>query len=172
MSESDWTDPDKWDHVVDSGSKLVYLTVEGRTESYTADMARGIRAALDQAIDKVDEQDGQMSAEKSLAEVYEDRNALALAYAALVNRHHEALRDLGYSEIARDYRAMWKPDDGDDADAAEWAILYAITPQSQVSWHIPRSLAEQADLPQKYVRWDGHTRAQKNDRLRSLAGVN
>jgi len=106
-----------------------------------------------------------MSEEKTINEVYQDRNALAVGFCELARYLH--LERPGSSK----FRACWKPDDGDDADADEWAILYAWTPEGQVSWHVPRDLAEESNLPQKNVEWDGHTREEKNERLLSTAGI-
>jgi len=100
--------------------------------------------------------------EKTVQEVYEDRNALAVAFA-------EVARYLHLERPGSPFRACWKPDEGDDADADEWAIIYAWLPTGQVSWHVPRDLAESANIPRKFVEWDGHHREEKNRRLRTFA---
>jgi len=106
-----------------------------------------------------------MTDEKTAQEVYEDRNALALALAETARNLH--LERPGSSK----FRACWKPDEGDDADADEWAIIYVWLPTGQVSWHVPRDLAEQSELPRKFAEWDGHDRAEKNRRLRAFGGL-
>ena len=103
-----------------------------------------------------------MSEEKTVQEVYQDRNAAVLALATLADY-------LKAEHPGGTIRACWKPDGGDDADADEWAIIYAWLPTGQVSWHVPRDLAEQSRLPRKVVEWDGHDRQEKNRRLRSFA---
>ena len=99
-----------------------------------------------------------MSEEKTLSETYEDRNILAVAFALLAEQYPD-----------QQIRGCWTIDDGDDADAERWAIVYAWVPAGQVSWHVPRSLAENSSLPRKNVAWDGHHRSDKNERLRSFA---
>lgn len=104
-----------------------------------------------------------MSAEKTISEVYDDRNVLALGFCDVVRRIDEHVGDASF-------RSGWHtPTDDDDADADEWAILWAQTPQGQVSWHVPRYLAEASRLGYTRLVWDGHTRQQKNARLRRLA---
>lgn len=113
-----------------------------------------------------------MSEEKTVKEVYEDRNAAVMALAEMVHQHRVQLTDLPRNfqrGDPRDYRACWKPDQGDDADADEWAIVYAWLPTGQVSWHVPRELAEESNLPQKHAEWDGHDRDEKNRRARRFA---
>lgn len=105
-----------------------------------------------------------MSEQKTLDEVYHDRNLLALAFA-------EAVR---YLQLERpgscQYRAGWRPDRGDDADAGEWAIVQVRLPTGQVSWHVPRELVEETDLPPATEQWDGHSRKEKNERLSEYLG--
>jgi hypothetical protein len=49
------TDPDRWiGYVVDPGPRFVAITIEGTTEEYTTDQARGIAQAIEQAADEVD----------------------------------------------------------------------------------------------------------------------
>ncbi|AAY24937.1 ORF 11 [Haloarcula hispanica virus SH1] len=110
-----------------------------------------------------------MTEEKTIGEVYDDRNALVLGLAATVQRLHDKLRAAGQG-AAMEYRTCWTEDDGLDADADEWAIVYCWLPTGQVSWHVPREMVEQTDIPKKSAEWDGHDRAEKNQRLRSLAG--
>lgn len=116
-----------------------------------------------------------MSEPKTLDEVYHDRNVLALGFTQMTNLAHRLMvKDHPSSPVHLDpfdYRAGWHlPTDEDDADAAEWAVVFAMLPAGQVSWHIPRSLAEESALARKYCRWDGHTREMKNARLLSFAG--
>lgn len=109
-----------------------------------------------------------MTEEKTVHEVYRDRNALVLAFAELVNQHRR--KGFGSGMPVNAWRACWQPDEGDDADADEWAIVYCWLPTGQVSWHVPRELAEEAYLPRASVEWDGHSRGEKNQRLLSFAG--
>lgn len=104
-----------------------------------------------------------MSEEKTLGEVYEDRNVLVLALSEMVQKYRHALMASG--EPAREFRACWTEDDGDDADADEWAIVYVWLPTGQASWHVPRELVEESTIPHMNVEWDGHTRQEKNERL-------
>lgn len=103
--------------------------------------------------------------DKTIQQVYEDRNALALALA-------EAARYLSLERPeSHQFGVSWTPDDGDDADADEWAILYVKLPRGQVSWHVPRKLVEASNLPRRNTEWDGHDRDEKNARLRAFAGL-
>jgi hypothetical protein len=107
-----------------------------------------------------------VTVEKTLSETYEDRNAAVLALAEMVRVHGNQVGRYG-----PDFRACWsepEPDDA-DADAEEWALVYVFLPSGQVSWHVPRELAEKSNLPEKTVEWDGHTRAEKNGRLRQFS---
>lgn len=110
-----------------------------------------------------------MTDAKTLEEVYADRNALAMAFAAMVWRRHRAIVQGRIDGDPMDWRAMWDPPNADDADAEEWAIVYVWLGGDQVSWHVPRELAEAAELPRKTAAWDGHHREEKNDRLRQFS---
>lgn len=115
-----------------------------------------------------------MTTSETLGEVYEDRNALALAFAKLVHKYRLVDLSVGYQSdtgfLESNYRALWQPDQGDDADADEWAILYVELPTGQASWHVPKQLVESTSIPrQNHVEWDGHTREEKNDRLQEFA---
>lgn len=87
--------------------------------------------------------------EKDLEEVYEDRNLLAVAFAKL-----------------SPYRAGWQPDPG---SPEKWAIVWVAPPGvDQMGWHVPRRTVEALELPRERLEYDGHTRDQKNNRLREL----
>jgi hypothetical protein len=88
---------------------------------------------------------------KTISEVYEDRNRLAVAFASLAAK--------------TDYDGGWMMSDADDADAAEWAIVWAETPAGQVSWHVPHDMVNLTNLKHNPYQWDGHDRMEKNDRL-------
>jgi hypothetical protein len=109
-----------------------------------------------------------MTEEKTVGEVYDDRNALALALAETVRRFHDQLLDAG-DGAALEFRTCWTACDGDDADADEWAVIYCWLPTGQVSWHVPRELVEESNIRRCAAEWDGHTREEKNDRLRTYA---
>ena len=96
--------------------------------------------------------------DKSITEVYEDRNLLALGFARLVQQYP-----------ATGYAAGWHPDQGEDADADEWAVVWAEIPSGQVSWHVPGDLAAGSELTRAAHEWDGHTVAEKNRRLAAFA---
>ena len=112
-----------------------------------------------------------MSEEKTVGEVYDDRNAAVLALARLTLHYR---RDVfGKGSPVGSWLAWWRPDDGDDADADEWAVVYVQLPPGQVSWHVPRELVEDSRIPRAddAPEWDGHDRREKNRRLRAFAGV-
>jgi len=87
--------------------------------------------------------------EKELDDVYEDRNLLACALAQTTGAP-----------------SGWKP--APDADAS-WAIVWVETPMGQVSWHVPRKMAEDIGPPQRESDYDGYDREEKNDRLAAWA---
>jgi len=81
---------------------------------------------------------------KELGDVYQDRNLLACAVAQLAGI------------------AGWKPDPESPDD---WAIVWVETPVDQVSWHVPREMAEDLAPPQRDSEYDGYDREEKNERL-------
>lgn len=85
--------------------------------------------------------------EKALEDVYHDRNLLACALA-----------------VATGAPAGWKP--APDADD-EWAIVWIETPMGQISWHVPRDLAESIGPAKRDSDYGGYSREQKNDVLAS-----
>ena len=87
---------------------------------------------------------------KTTDEVYEDRNLLACALAQAVG-----------------CPSGWKPDE----DSPEnWAIVWIETPEGQVSWHVPREMAEDLAPPRRDSAYDGYDRVTKNDRLAAWTG--
>lgn len=96
--------------------------------------------------------------QKTISQVYQDRNALAVAFSKLAD------------EIGRTrYAGGWRKPDADDADAEEWSIVWADTPAGSVSWHVPRLLVDATALEETPHEWDGHDRKEKNRRLVGLA---
>lgn len=89
------------------------------------------------------------SNEKPIDDVYEDRNLLACALAQATHAP-----------------AGWKPD---PESPEEWAIVWIETPVGQVSWHLPREMAENLAGPQRESEYDGYDREEKNDRLAQWA---
>lgn len=87
--------------------------------------------------------------QKDLDEVYIDRNLLACALAQ-----------------ATDASSGWKPD---PETPDEWAIVWIETPKGQVSWHVPRDMAELLGPSQRDADFDGYGRELKNDRLATWA---
>lgn len=113
--------------------------------------------------------------QKTIDEVYTDRNALAVAFARMVGIHRRLLDTIPPNfrgPKADGFSAWYDLPDADDADADEWAIVYAELPTGQVSWHVPRELVEDSRVPFiSGVEWDGHDRSTKNTRLREFASV-
>lgn len=96
-----------------------------------------------------------MPSDKQLADVYEDRNAVALAF----------LRS-----VASDYDVGYYYDENESDD---WAVVFARLPVGDVSWHVPT-----AELPQwmQYKpsvgdEYDGYDRGEKNNRVRQYAAA-
>lgn len=87
--------------------------------------------------------------EKELDDVYEDRNLLACAIAQTTGAP-----------------TGWKP--APDADD-DWAIIWIETPMGQVSWHVPREMAEDLGPPRRDSDYDGYDRQEKNERLAEWA---
>jgi len=88
---------------------------------------------------------------KTTDDVYRDRNLLACALAA----------EIGWP------MAGWTP--APDGDGDEWAVVWVETPMGQVSWHVPRDLAESLVRRNDDYEYDGHSREIKNDRLAAWA---
>lgn len=108
-------------------------------------------------------------------DAYEDRNLAVLAYLKAVHDWVEEVTYTGHSHI--DLSDVWdsEPEYGwkeaDDEDD-DWVIVWIEDEHGQKAWHIPRELVEDLDwLPKKHVEWDGHTREEKNDRLRAYIGL-
>lgn len=95
-----------------------------------------------------------MGDDKTIDEVYRDRNLLAFGFCVLA--------------AAAGYDAGWyeAPDtDTDDADD-EWIVVWAELPTGLVSWHVPRDVVlGLPGLGNEGVVYDGHDRAEKNARL-------
>ena len=108
--------------------------------------------------------------EKSLAEVYADRNRLAVAFAMLAEEAATMQDGLAVPDRFNGYGGGWHiPTDEDDAAADEWAVVWANLPTGLVSWHVPADLPELTALSHCPVEFDGHTRQDKNDRLLNYA---
>lgn len=87
--------------------------------------------------------------EKEIDEVYDDRNLLACALV---------------ESVGRGTMGGWTPAPDEAGD--EWAIVWAELRSGQVSWHVERELAEKLVTRNDNYNYDGHTRKEKNDRLR------
>ena len=81
---------------------------------------------------------------------YAERNALALAFAALAS-------DLG-----------WRVGRLEDPNEPEWPVLVVETPHGQVSWHIPADEWPEGWEAGHTNDWDGHTDEEKYNRLERL----
>lgn len=94
-----------------------------------------------------------MTEEKEIDQVYEDRNALAVAFVKF-----KTMRD--------PVSGGWTP--APDSDSDEWAIVWFETVMGEVSWHVPRELAEK-HLPRNDDRdYSGYSREEKNERIWEL----
>jgi hypothetical protein len=92
--------------------------------------------------------------EKSIEDVYEDRNTLVEAFA-------HAAHSLGFE-------ACYYVHD-------EWAVIVVELPTGQVSWHVRPDPSNIPDwLPERDGEhvFDGHSRDEKNERLRQFARRN
>lgn len=99
---------------------------------------------------------------KSKADVYRDRNLLAVAFVAMWDH----LR----TEIGAHHLAFgWWPDT-DDVNSEEWAVVWCDLPEGQVGWHVPRDLVPPW-FPKRDPDYDGYTTEEKNRRLREYAKV-
>ncbi|PSQ06115.1 hypothetical protein BRC97_06980 [Halobacteriales archaeon QS_6_71_20] len=94
------------------------------------------------------------AAEKSIDEVYRDRNLLAIAF----------IRAFVYFRAERRGRVPhgWWPD-GDG-----WAVVWVDLPTGQVGWHVPREMVPEW-IPEADPEYDGYTTDEKNDRVRRWA---
>ncbi len=87
--------------------------------------------------------------EKSIDDVYHDRNLLAIAFATVV-------------EMARGSSGFYYDND--------WPVIWVETPAGQTSWHIHPDLEDVLKRSTLQERppsdgWDGHDRVTKNSRL-------
>lgn len=87
--------------------------------------------------------------DKEIDDIYRDRNLLACAFAQATNAP-----------------SGWKPD---PESPEEWAIVWIETPTGQVSWHVPREMAESLAPPQRDSEYSGYDREEKNERLANWA---
>jgi hypothetical protein len=99
---------------------------------------------------------------KTKADVYRDRNLLALAFIAA----HDHLK----TEIGAHHLLCGWWTDTDDVNGEEWAVVWADLPSGQVGWHVPMELVPDW-LPKRDPEYDGYSTEEKNDRLAEFAGV-
>ena len=88
--------------------------------------------------------------EKSIEEVYEDRNALVEAFARLA--------------AETGFEVFWYRHD-------EWAVIGIELPTGQVSWHVrpdPSNIPGWIPEREGSEAFDGHDRKEKNSRLRKF----
>lgn len=89
-------------------------------------------------------------------DAYEDRNTLVLSFL----RSMKLVSDL---QDNIDVPMGWKESEKYGRD---WVLVWAELPEGQVSWHMKREKVQKASfLEQNQVKWDGHTRIDKNQRL-------
>jgi hypothetical protein len=99
-------------------------------------------------LDDSTDTDSQLAPEKSIEEVYADRNALAVGYAALA---WSLGMDVGWYEHD------------------EWAVIYVETPEGQVSWHVrPETIPDWVPEADEDALV-GHSRREKNRRIATVA---
>lgn len=111
--------------------------------------ARGFGQAL--VHDLAPEVESSDSAEKDTAEVYRDRNLLALALARSVAESH-GVHNVGTYEHD------------------EWSVVAVRLPSGVATWHMrPETVPDW--LPERDAEewFDGHTRAEKNQRVKAFA---
>jgi hypothetical protein len=89
--------------------------------------------------------------EKDIDAVYRDRNLLACALV---------------ESCGSGVMGGWSPD---ETVSDEWAIVWLETPMGQMSWHVPREMANSLVTRNDGYEYDGHDREIKNDRLASWA---
>jgi hypothetical protein len=88
-----------------------------------------------------------VSAADHLTELYDERNRLALGFAAVAAR-------LGWT-------VGWL----DDPAEPGWPVLVVDTPEGQVSWHLPEADRFGSWFGAYPGAWDGHTTPEKYARL-------
>jgi hypothetical protein len=86
----------------------------------------------------------------SVDQVYAERNFVVVAFARVAAR-------LG-----------WRVGVLEDPAEPDWPVLLVDTPKGQVSWHLTRKEADAAGFGRYDGAWDGHSTAEKYDRLRWL----
>jgi len=91
--------------------------------------------------------DNEETVDTDIDEVYADRNLLAVALA------EETDRPAGYRD--------------DDETDARWAVVWIDYPAGEVSFHVPRDLAESSSLKKwGHYGYDGYGDKEKRRRLR------
>lgn len=90
-----------------------------------------------------------MSKLSDVQRVYEERNAMVLAFAWVAD-------ELG-----------WKVGWADDAREPGWKVVLVDAPTGQCSWHVPGELVPEW-MEQYDGEWDGHTTPEKYERLAEL----
>jgi hypothetical protein len=86
----------------------------------------------------------------TLDEVYAERNAVVLAFAAMAEE------------------GGWPVAQIVDPAQPDWPVLLIATPYGQVSWHLKRSEMPDDIPPARGWGWDGHTTQEKYERLARL----
>jgi hypothetical protein len=98
------------------------------------------------------------SESKTKADVYYERNLLALAFLAVIARaahFHGDTVEMG-----------WWPDH-DDVNGEEWAVVWTNLHHGQVGWHIPIEMVPEW-LDKRDPDYDGYSTGEKNVRMREF----
>lgn len=96
------------------------------------------------------------SEEKSIGDVYRERNLLALAFIA---RTLDVQRGSRGNEPAHG----WWPDT-DDVNGEEWAVVWIETDYGQVGWHVGKDMVPDW-FPKRDPQYDGYSTGVKNARV-------
>lgn len=107
------------------------------------------------------------SEEKTKNDVYYERNILALGFIrtlVLLLRREAASKEHERPPV---FFGWWT--DTDSVNEEQWAVVWINGPTGQLGWHIPVSMARDADwLPERNPEYDGYSTQEKNARLERL----
>ncbi|GAA2639819.1 hypothetical protein [Streptomyces axinellae] len=177
------TTPGQWmrigSDVIDTAGFIVGQFDNGENAEFTAHACQDAPALLTEVeqlrarVNELTKQRDELLVEDALAERGPD------APSTFSPQQAEEERDSVYQEraqllawLATDLPAVLVP--AIDMDEPDWHLLYLDTPAGHLSWHIhPRDVelfdhVEHVDADDPRARWDGHTTAEKYERIRSL----
>jgi len=104
--------------------------------------------------------------EKTIEEVYQERNLLALAFIGQYELYHSAAYG---KEVEMGY---WYDEDAPESggDDFEWVVVWVNTVEGQVGWHVPDNMLPPW-LEERDPEYSGYSTDEKNNRVARLADL-